>query len=81
MQKTLCSSLPHSHLAVHHVGKVKVRQQVGHVKVGLAILLNDAMVTGHKRQQHVTLQLREAPHLVFGELLQDVALVGRFKVT
>lgn len=51
------------------------------MKEGLAIFLHDAVVTGHKRQQHVTLQLREAPHLVFGELLQDVALVGRFEVT
>lgn len=48
---------------------------------GLAVLFHDAMVTGHKRQQRVTLQPGEAKHLVLGELLQDVAFVGRFEVT
>lgn len=48
---------------------------------GLAVLFYDAVVAGHEGQQRVALQLREAPRLVFGELLQDVALVGCFEVT
>lgn len=75
------TSLPHSHLAVHDIGKVKGRQQVSHMKERLPIFFHDAMVAGHKWEQGVVPQLLETLHLVFRELLQDVALICCFEVT
>lgn len=74
-------SLPHSHLAVHDVGLLKVGQQVAHVKEGLAVLLDDAVVARHVREERVAPQLLETLHLVFRELLQDVPLVCGLEVT
>ena len=72
---------PHSHLAVHDVGELKVGQQIGHMQEGLSVFLHDAVVTGHEREQRVVPQLLEALHLVLRELLQDVALVRCLEVT
>lgn len=77
---TALSALPHSHLAVHDIGKVKGRQQVSHMKERLSVCFHDAMVTWHIGQQRVSSQPLETLPLVFRELLQNVALICRFEV-
>lgn len=51
------------------------------MKERLPIFFHNAMVTRHEREQRVTPQLLETLHLVFRELLQDVAFVCCFEVT
>lgn len=75
------ASSPDSHLAVHDVGEVELRQQVGHVEENLSVFLHNAVVARDEREQRVALHLLKTLILIFGELLQDGALVCCLEVT
>lgn len=73
-------SLPHAHLAVHYIRKVKFWKQVSHMEERLPVFFHNAVVTGHEREQRVIPQLLKTLHLILRELLQNGALICRLEV-